>query len=68
MDPDLAPLGRLWPHREHESNWLKGLLCAVGFHRWHTLMIGTPASAIDFCRWCPEIRHRPGPQGKKEHD
>jgi hypothetical protein len=65
MDPDLTPLRRLWPNREHESNWLKGLLCAIGFHRWHTLMIGAPASAIDFCRWCPDIRRHPGPQHRR---
>lgn len=54
MEPDLAPLGKLWPNREHESNWLKGLICAVGFHRWHTLKVGN--TTFDFCRWCPEIR------------
>jgi hypothetical protein len=54
MEPDLAPLGRLWPNREHESNWLKSLLCAVGFHRWHTLKVD--GLAFDFCRCCPDIR------------
>src|SRR5580700_2913599 len=61
MEPDLAPLGRLWPNREHESNWLKDLICAAGFHRWHTLRF--EGAAFDFCRWCPEIR-RPAPHSK----
>jgi len=39
MESDLPPLARLWPNREHESNWLKALICALGFHRWHTLTI-----------------------------
>jgi hypothetical protein len=58
---ELAALRRLWPNREHESNWLKGLLCAFGLHRWHTLTINaSPLSGeFDFCRSCPEIRpHR----------
>jgi hypothetical protein len=58
MEPDLRALGRLWPNREHESNWLKGLLCSLGIHRWHTLIfeIAAAPSSLDFCRWCPEIR------------
>ena len=28
-------LARLSPHRTHESNWFKALLCAVGLHRWY---------------------------------
>jgi hypothetical protein len=55
---DLAALGRLWPHRQHESNWLKALLCAAGFHRWHTLTLTFSPMALpfDFCRWCSEVR------------
>jgi len=30
-----AALARLSPHRTHESNWFKFLLCAVGLHRWY---------------------------------
>jgi hypothetical protein len=59
MSPEaLRALGRLWPNREHESNWLKALFCALGFHRWHTLSIevSTTSSQFDFCRWCPEIK------------
>jgi len=29
-------LARLSPHRTHESNWLKALLCALGLHRWYS--------------------------------
>jgi hypothetical protein len=60
MEPGLAPLGRLWPNRQHESNWLKSLICALGFHRLHTLKFD--GSAFDFCRWCPEIRRLPHPK------
>lgn len=58
MTDDLAPLQKLWPHRQHESNWLKALACTLGFHRWHTLTlnIGPELSRFDFCRWCAEIR------------
>ncbi len=28
-------LARLSPHRTHESNWFKALLCALGLHRWY---------------------------------
>lgn len=28
-------LARLSPHRTHESNWFKAMLCALGFHRWY---------------------------------
>ncbi|HEX4311952.1 MAG TPA: hypothetical protein VHZ25_18120 [Acidobacteriaceae bacterium] len=27
-------LAKLWPHREHESNALKSMLCRAGLHRW----------------------------------
>jgi hypothetical protein len=36
----VASLARLWPNREHESSWLKNLLCTLGLHRWHELDIG----------------------------
>src|SRR5215467_7057090 len=29
-------LARLFPHRTHESNWFKGLLCVVGLDRWYS--------------------------------
>ena len=61
MTPDLTELRRLWPNREHESNWLKALLCSLGIHRWHTLTLDMEpsGSCYDFCRWCPEIRPHP---------
>jgi hypothetical protein len=46
MTSDFAMLRRLWPNREHESNWLKGLACAVGLHRWHTLNVDVFAGAV----------------------
>ena len=53
MIRDLRSLERLWPNRTHESNWLKDLLCAFGWHRWHRLDLnGTP---YRFCRRCPKI-------------
>lgn len=33
-------LTRLSPHRVHESNWLKSLLCKLGFHRWFYPQLG----------------------------
>jgi hypothetical protein len=61
MEPDLRPLRRLWPNREHESNWFKALLCTIGLHRWHTLTLKVESAPAryDFCRWCPEIRRHP---------
>ena len=51
-------LARLWPNREHESNWLKALLCRFGMHRWHTVNLGKedPQNGAVFCRWCSEIK------------
>jgi hypothetical protein len=50
-------LAKLSPHRTHESNWLKGLLCRFGLHRWYypDLHALVPAPRIGFCRWCPAI-------------
>jgi hypothetical protein len=61
VEPDLTTLGRLWPNREHESNWLKALFCSFGVHRWHTLTLDISAmpSHFDFCRWCPKIKRNP---------
>jgi len=51
-------LARLSPHRTHESNWFKALLCAVGLHRWYcpNLTDLVPQPGIRFCRWCPAVR------------
>ncbi len=52
-------LRRLWPNRQHESNWLKNLLCRLGMHRWHHLDLDRLDSneGADFCRWCPMIKY-----------
>jgi hypothetical protein len=34
MIPEEA-LAKLAPHRTHESNWFKTLLCRFGLHRWY---------------------------------
>jgi hypothetical protein len=37
-DAELAArLATLWPHRWHESNWLKNLFCHFGLHSWQQL-------------------------------
>lgn len=58
-DAELATsLARLWPHREHESNALKGLLCRCVLHHWRTLELGDFASGkeVRFCFWCSVVR------------
>jgi hypothetical protein len=59
-DISVASLKRLWPNREHESNWLKNALCGLHLHRWHELDIGrlVPNEKASFCRWCSKIRFR----------
>lgn len=54
---DVARLKRLWPNRIHESNWLKGSICALGVHRWYPVLVGGPATSVkcSFCRWCAEV-------------
>ena len=37
-------LSRLWPHRLHESNYLKNLFCNFGLHRWASLDLSCLAS------------------------
>lgn len=51
-------MAKLSPHRTHESNWLKSLLCRFGFHRWYYPDLGAlmPAQRIGFCRWCPVVK------------
>ena len=44
-------LAKLWPHRQHESNYVKNLLCSLGMHRWTRLELG-----VQFCRWCPKLK------------
>jgi hypothetical protein len=58
-DSELAILvARLWPHREHESNSVLGLLCRVGLHRWRRLDLATltPNKDIFHCFWCSRVK------------
>jgi len=64
VDSALATsLARFWPHREHESSAITGLLCRMGFHFWRELdLSGLDLSGLDlekevrFCFWCSKIR------------
>jgi hypothetical protein len=49
---------KLSPHRTHESNWLKALLCRIGLHRWYRLDLGSaePVGGVRLCRWCPKVK------------
>jgi len=51
-------LAKLSPHRTHESNWVKTLLCRFGMHRWYypDLDALIPGQRIGFCRWCPAVK------------
>ena len=53
-------LARLWPHRLHESNYLKNLFCYLGMHRWARLELGSlipeEEKSVRFCRWCPKVK------------
>jgi len=53
-----ASLAKLWPHREHESNALKALLCRCGLHRWRTLDLRefVTDKAVNYCFWCSKMR------------
>ena len=53
-----ASLAKLWPHREHESNALKNLLCSAGLHRWRQLDLSElyPGKEVRFCFWCSKIK------------
>jgi hypothetical protein len=53
-----ASLANLSPHRLHESNWFKNLLCNFGVHRWYYFELdgSIPAKAVSFCRWCPKVK------------
>jgi hypothetical protein len=55
---DWNALRRLWPNRNHESNWIKDFICRLGFHRWHPVEVPSPGHVISclYCRWCPEIK------------
>jgi hypothetical protein len=51
-------LAKLWPHREHESNSVKALLCGCGLHRWCALELEALAvdSEVRYCFWCSRIK------------
>jgi hypothetical protein len=53
-----ASLAKLWPHREHESNAVKGLLCGCGVHRWRKLDLRelVPGRDVRYCFWCSKVR------------
>ena len=58
-DSDIAlRVARLWPHREHESNSLLGLLCRVGLHRWRRLDLANlmPDKDVLHCFWCSRVK------------
>ena len=58
-DSELAiRVAKLWPHREHESNSVLGLLCRVGLHRWRRLNLATfmPERDILHCFWCSKVK------------
>jgi hypothetical protein len=51
-------LANLSPHRLHESNWFKNLLCNFGLHRWYHFKLdgSIPPKAVSFCLWCPKVK------------
>jgi hypothetical protein len=53
-----ASLAKLWPHRWHESNWLKNLFCQCGLHNWKQLYLDEllPKREVRFCYWCTKVR------------
>jgi len=58
-DSELAlRVKKLWPHREHESNSILGVLCRVGLHRWRRLDTSQlfPGKDIAYCFWCSSIK------------
>lgn len=58
-DSELAVrMAKLWPHREHESNSVKGLFCRMGVHHWRRLNLTTlvPGKNILHCFWCSKVK------------
>jgi hypothetical protein len=53
----IASLARLWPHREHESSAVAGLLCRAAIHYWRRLDTShiAPGRDVRFCFWCSKI-------------
>jgi hypothetical protein len=50
-------LQRMWPHREHESGLLRGLMCWLGLHLWlqpdYTAFVRR--NSVRFCLWCSSV-------------
>ena len=58
-DTELAKsLAKLWPHRWHESNWLKNAFCHFGLHSWRRLDLEelVPGRQVRFCFWCEKVK------------
>ncbi len=58
-DAELAALlATLWPHRWHESNWLKNLFCHAGVYNWRQLYLDEllPEREVRFCYWCSKVK------------
>ena len=53
-----ASLATLWPHRWHESNWLKNAFCHCGLHDWKQLHLDDllPSREVRFCYWCEKVK------------
>jgi hypothetical protein len=65
-DAQLArSLAKLWPHRLHESSWLKNFFCWMRLHRWAQLDLRDQARGREvwFCRWCEKIKIDGTPYG-----
>ena len=57
-DAQLAKvLRKLWPHREHESNVFRNVMCFFGLRRWLEMNLERllPEREVRFCRWCPGV-------------
>jgi len=39
-------LRKFWPHRTHESNWLKDVACRLGQHRWYAMTLNDSVSGL----------------------
>jgi hypothetical protein len=53
-----ASLAKLWPHREHESNAVRALLCRCALHGWRKLDLRelAPDKDVQYCFWCSKLR------------
>jgi hypothetical protein len=53
-----ASLAKIWPHREHESSAVTGILCRLGLHFWRQLQLDdlAPGRNVRFCFWCSKVR------------